>query len=91
MVVDSKSSIKNKISKCLNESLKFEKLKYYQHVCKHKMHKEMDVCVCLGYIFKSYDLSDCEDDDSKLTNDHMLWWMLCVYIYGLRYTCCVSA
>jgi hypothetical protein len=53
------------------------------------MHKEIDVCV--GYISKSYDLSDCEDDDSKLTNDHMLWWVLCLYIYGLRYTCCVSA
>ncbi len=58
--------------------MKIEKLKYYQH----KMHKEIDVCV--GYIFKSYDLSGCEDDDSKLTNDHMLWWVLSVYIYGLR-------
>jgi hypothetical protein len=53
------------------------------------MHKEIDVCV--GYISKSYNLSGCEDDDSKLTNDHMLWWVLSVYIYGLRYTCCASA
>ncbi len=58
-------------------------------MCKHKNHKEIDVCV--GYISISYDLGDCANDDSKLTNDHMLWWGLCVYIYGLRYTFCVSA